>query len=264
MTNNRKPKHRLKNLSVNEVSLVDRGDNPAAHVVMFKRVEDDQILDKSSEQGAETVDIEELKKQLADKEAELQKSKEEKAALAEQLEKAAKAPKKDDEMTEDKKDKEETEKSFQKALNEQKEAFEKQLADVAKQAAESAEIAKKERELRIDMEYAQKAEEMFPNTPGTPEEKGAMLKSIDAMPEEIREFTLKSMKASDEAMKKNFESSGSLSAAPAEGSALQKLEKLAMDKAGTTDKNDSKYFKAYADVIATDEGKALYAKSRQE
>lgn len=139
------------------------------------------------------------------------------------------------------------------------EAVQKEMADLRKQAEEATAIAKAEREARIDMEFAKKAETEYPNVPGEPAMKGKLLKAIDAFDDDLKKFATETLKASNDAITKAFTEVGALSLEKAAGSPEAELNKMATEyqKANT----GMTFEKAYDAVAQTPAGAALYQKA---
>lgn len=119
--------------------------------------------------------------------------------------------------------------------------------------AQAQEIAKEEREKRIAKEFAEEAEKLWPNLPGTPMEKGALLQNIRSMPEDLQKShmeMLNSGNASNASLFKEYGAKGGESS-----TASEKLNKMAADHAAATGLTVAK---AYSAVIETPEGKKLY------
>jgi hypothetical protein len=119
--------------------------------------------------------------------------------------------------------------------------------------------AKAERAERVKKELEEEAEKLFPHLPGTPEEKGIMLKSIRSLPEAQQKTQIDMLKASDAAMAKSFKESGQDGTTDAD-SPTEKLNKMARDR--SAEKGIS-FEKAYTQVLETKEGADLYSKSVQ-
>ena len=136
--------HKLTEIKLDEVSLVDAGANPGAHIALFKRKGD-------------TMDIEELKKALETAEATAATLTKANADLTASLEKA---------------------KADAEAVK--KTADEAQATELKKR---DEEIAKLKGDL-VDAALAAEVEKKFPLTPGTTAEKVAKLKAVRGMSDE--------------------------------------------------------------------------------
>jgi hypothetical protein len=165
---------RLRKLTFNEVSLVDRGANPGAHVLLFKRDESpagngggDQTAGSppavsisgaagDGKTGESTMTDEEVKA-LQDQLATVQ------AALAQEQEKAKAAEAKVEETA-----------KLAKAEQTRIEKTEAELAALRKSHEEAVEKAE-------TMEFQKRAEADFPYTPGTAVEKGEALRAVHKM-----------------------------------------------------------------------------------
>lgn len=127
--------------------------------------------------------------------------------------------------------------------------------------AQNDELAKQAESAAIE----KRVNDEIPNLPGTVEERGAMLKAIDAMTDEsARDASMKALKASNDAMSpafKNFGHGGSSGGGTGNPSndGEQTLEELA--KVHQAKNTDLSYEQAYAAVIKTAEGRAAYNKS---
>ena len=126
--------------------------------------------------------------------------------------------------------------------------------------AKSNDAIRKENEaLRAEREHEaleKRVETELAHLPGDVAARVAMLKAVEAIPDEAqREAALNALKAQNEAMAKAFETHGH-GGQPQPGSpddGLDKLAKAHAEKHGVTPEV------AYAEVLKTDEGKALYA-----
>ena len=249
---------KLLDLSLDEVSLVDKGANPGALVTIYKRKESEMT-------------IEELQKRLEVLEAQTKVFKgmtpDQKAAY--------------DAMTPEEKvqfdamnAEEQTEKlksCVKKAADgaaEEKAAIEKKLADqteVLKKAetaleAAKTDIAKRDEEiakLKGEVETASliaRVQKEFPNMAGTEAEKAAMLKTIEATADEgVKKSLLANMKSAEELAKQASVQKGADKGGDADTSA--RLDALA--KRIATEKKIS-FEKAYLIAVDSEEGKPLY------
>lgn len=219
----------LKDLVLDEISLVDVPANPLASVPLFKRHTGDDMTDATNwEDVAKALEVEkaDLATQLADKDAkieELTKALEDNAAI----EKA-------DELIDF--DGEKIAKSLIPA------PVLKKLEEVQK-AQETLELHKR-------------AEEVLPNFKGTVEQRAKLLKSVGFDKELLELLT-----AADKLFSINFEEIGK---SDVEGSMLDPKDKLNnMAKAYAAEKGTT-FEKGYAEVVKTPEGKALYKETMKK
>jgi hypothetical protein len=119
-------------------------------------------------------------------------------------------------------------------------------------------VAKEEREIRLQKELEDRAKVMFPNLKGSTEDKAQLLKSIEELPEGIKEQQLSMLKAADAAMSKAFKEIGQ--GGTIQGDANQQLDALAKKY---SKEHDVSFAKAYTAVLETEEGRGLYAKTLQ-
>lgn len=112
----------------------------------------------------------------------------------------------------------------------------------------------------IQKQLEETAAGIWPNLPGSNREKGALLKSINGMPEETRVYAEQVMKTANEHMEALYKESGSDGEGAPE-SAVEKLNKMATKHA--TDNNMS-FAKAYDAITQTPEGSKLYAESLKQ
>lgn len=118
--------------------------------------------------------------------------------------------------------------------------------------------AKDAREKLEKADLEKEAAELFPNLPGTAEEKGAVLKSIRALPADQQEKQIQMLKAGDEAISKQMDEKGHGETGGDEATATHKLEKMAKEYA---EEHSVTFAKAYSVVMETPEGSALYEES---
>ena len=115
--------------------------------------------------------------------------------------------------------------------------------------------------LRVEREQEQlekRAATELPHLPGDIKTRAAMLKAIDGIEDDSqREAARNALKAQNEALAKAFETQGH-GGDPAPGSPDDQLDKLAKAHA---EKNGVSYQTAYADVLTSEEGRALYDKA---
>ena len=122
-------------------------------------------------------------------------------------------------------------------------------------ALEAAEIAKKEHEVeKADMALTKRAEEVLPHFDTTVAK--SLLKAFD------EEATImEALKAADAAFAASMEEFGKSDVDGEFASATDKLDALVKSYMDTNNLKKSEYAKAYAAVAKTDEGKALITKS---
>jgi hypothetical protein len=262
----------LVNLELEEVSLVDMGDDPLAKVALYKR----------SPEG-EHMDIEEVEKLDAVDETN----------ISEEAEKGYKEDMKSDKM-DDMEDEEEdmmeeggkkpTRKSWKaeaqafeeanKMLLEEIETYKAKVTELEAEAIEKAKpkedvievdgemiaksavptpILKKLEEMQKAVEteaLRKRAEEVLPNFKGTADERGKLLKSVGN-----DEGLLALLLAADAAFAGLFEEVGKTDAENDLKTANEKLKDLT--KAYQAEKGEKSFEKAYAAVVKTAQGRAL-------
>lgn len=267
---------RLKNVKLDEVSLVDRPADPNAQIVLHKRAEteddmtpeqkaryEEMIADGMDEKEARAacmtdetkkggldVDPTELAEKLEALEgqvADLTKRAEEAEAKVEELTKAADEAGFD--LTEGKLEKRaepemieiEGQMVIKSALPEAV------VVALEKRAAEIADLKKQAHEA----ELVKRANEVLPNLAGDALAKGKLLEMVD-------EKMLEVLKAADAAMTKAFEETGG---AGEEASASDRLNKMATDYAAA---HGVSFEVGFAEVTKVGEGLALYKASITE
>jgi len=130
------------------------------------------------------------------------------------------------------------------------------LVSMAKQNDEDRKIAKAAMERADTMEFEKRADDELGNLPGEKAAKVALLKAINGISDEaVRTSIGQLIKAGNDAMSAAFGSRGT--AASPVGDAEAQLDALA--KARAKEKGLT-FEKAYAEVLETNEGAALYAK----
>ena len=237
----------LKELEITEISLVDVPANEGAKVVLFKRDTNRRkqmsekktwfqaIAEKAGFSKEETEELEktipdnteeiaELKKQLEAKQGEAEEVTKLQARIDE-LEKVAKPEPKPEDIW----------KGVSTEVKEKFEAMEKSLEDSkgdTKKAQEEATEARKDTKVEKDArelaEFTKTAEKDYPNLPGTPEEKGRLLKSLSEKFEgKDLETALKMFKAGDEGVAKSLVTLGVDGII--EGGGLEKITKFAKE-----------------------------------
>lgn len=132
---------------------------------------------------------------------------------------------------------------------------------LAKQADDNARIAKKATEDLENASLQKRADEILKHHPGTVEERAAMLKAVESIPDEaVRKKSIEALKASDAALAKAFTRNGGNGGDAGEGGsdALSKLDTMAK---AYDEKNKVGYHKAYDAILQTTEGRELYAQT---
>lgn len=119
--------------------------------------------------------------------------------------------------------------------------------------AQEAEIRKAAEE-KAQTDLRKRAGELFPNLKGTVDERAALLKSLEAMPAEIQKGVMTSLKAADQAMAKAYGEEGKAPASDEMKDPEAALNKMVDEFAK---QNQMGFYKAYAAVVKTAEGKAL-------
>lgn len=274
----------LKNLQLEELSLVDRPANAQAMVSLFKRDNSEEVEKMTDEMEAkvkaymkekacgrdeamkalgykDTMKADEVEVDVeADIEADVEALKTEKAALANDVERL----RADNER-------------LQKALIEDgyvitAEAVEKKApaemievegemvakADIPApvlKALEAAEVAKKEHEIeKADIELTKKAEEVLPHFDVAVAK--SLLKSFSE-----EEAIMEALKAADAALASAMEEFGKSDVDGEFATSADKLDALVKRYMDENQLKKSEYAKAYAAVAKTDEGKSLINKS---
>ena len=104
-----------------------------------------------------------------------------------------------------------------------------------------------------------RADEELGFLPGTVQTRAAMLKAIEAIPdEEQRGLAMETLKSQNESMSHAFTAQGHLRQPQGDADPVEKLDTLAKEYSKT---NSVPYGKAYQEVLATAEGKHLYEQS---
>jgi hypothetical protein len=124
-------------------------------------------------------------------------------------------------------------------------------------------LAKAEQEKNELNEFAKQAQGMYPNLTGDPLKTAKVMKAIASMDKDTRETLSAMLKQGDEAivMSKAFDEIGSDGIPINDGSPIAKLNKLAEDKAKA---DNITFHKAYDDVLKTSEGQKLYTESLKQ
>jgi len=267
---------KLKNIVLDEVSLVDVGADPNAHVTIFKRgaMTDDEMqlkmqeyMDKGySKEEAKAMCMTETKKggldmdpqELADKleamegqVADLTKRAESAEAKVTDLEKAA------DEAGFDIAEGKLTKRADPEYIEVGGERVEKSAvpAPILKAMQEQAEALEVSKAKERDTELAKRGDEVLPHLAGTALEKGKLLEAVGE-----NEELLKSLKSADAAIAKAMEEIGS-NPLNDDASATFRLNKMANDYA---EENKVPFETAYSEVTKNGEGAKLMAESRTE
>ena len=258
----------LVNLELEEVSLVDMGDDPLAKVALYKRSPEGEHMDnETTEEAIEKVDETEKGYMKEEKKIEIEVDGED-----------------DEEDMMEEEGKKPTRKSWKaeaqafedvnKMLLEEIETYKAKVAEleaavVAKAApaeemlevegemiaksAIPAPILKKLEEMQkaVEVEVLRKrAEEVLPNFKGTADERGKLLKSVGT-----DESLLTLLKAADAAFAGVYQEVGKTDAENDLKTAAEKLKDLT--KAYQTEKNEKSFEKAYAAIVKTAQGRAL-------
>ena len=263
----------LVNLELEEVSLVDMGDDPLAKVALYKRSPEGEHMDNETTEEIQKVDEtnvtdttekgykEDMKP--ADKMDDMEDDEEE------MMEEEGKKP---------------TRKSWKaealafedvnKMLLEEIETYKNQVAQLEAKVVEKAKpqeemlefggemiaksaipapILKKLEEMQVVVEteaLRKRAEEVLPNFKGTADERGKLLKSVGT-----DEGLLALLMAADAAFAGIFQEVGKTDAANDLKTPTEKLNDLV--KGHQVEKGEKDFYKAYAAVIKTAQGRAL-------
>ncbi len=132
-----------------------------------------------------------------------------------------------------------------------------------KEVESANKLAKSERDKRQLADFMKQAELQYPNLPGDEKAKGEVMKALKDLPKETREALSTMLKSGNEAIESAqlFKEIGSGGTPVTEGSALSKLNKMAIEKAKSGDMTEAE---AYNAVLETPEGSALYQESLEE
>lgn len=270
----------LVNLELEEVSLVDMGDDPLAKVALYKRSPEGEHMDNETQ--------EEAIEKVADEEATNVTDATEKG-YKEDMKSADKMDDMEDDeddMMEDETEgnKKPTRKSWKaeaqafeevnKMLLEEIETYKAKINELEAEAIEKAKpqedmievegemiaksavpapILKKLEEMQkaVEVEALRKrAEEVLPNFKGTADERGKLLKSVGS-----DESLLALLKAADAAFAGVYQEVGKTDAENDLKSAAEKLKDLT--KAYQAEKGEKDFHKAYAAIVKTAQGRAL-------
>lgn len=269
---NSKRKFSLKNLRIEEISGVDRGANPGAHVLFFKRNPKEEPLDMDLKEITKRLEV--LEKSDTDKTAEITKLKADKDALEalakmsdaeKEFHKALPADKQASFLKADTAVRKAQMDEAKKAADDKKSAddkatdVQKALAPLEKQIADQNAEIKKLRDEKELSEFEKSFDKELPNFGGTADEKTELLKSLKAMPEEARKTLMGQLKKADDIKGQYFIEKGTSNrGADDPVNKLDSLAKAEQAKSGGT------YEAAYNKVLATDEGSKLYAASGKQ
>lgn len=260
----------LVNLELEEVSLVDMGDDPLAKVALYKRSPEGEHMDnETTEEAIEKVDETEKGYMKEEKKIEIEVDGEDDE---------------EDMMEDEMEGKKPTRKSWKaealafedvnKMLLEEIETYKAKVAEleaaVVTKAAPAEEMLEVEGEMiaksaipapilkkleemqkAVEVEALRKrAEEVLPNFKGTADERGKLLKSVGT-----DEGMLALLKAADAAFAGVYQEVGKTDAENDLKTAAEKLKDLT--KAYQTEKGEKSFEKAYAAIVKTAQGRAL-------
>lgn len=274
----KKPVRPLTLMEIDRVSLVDKGDNPTAHIMIHKRAEDEDEIDIQTEGEADSLAVETVK----GAQMELNQVVEKLTALGETVAKAEQRAARAEsivKLTVDERT------HFDKLAAADQDAFLAGDAEFRKQkieAAKPAPVQKTDVEIRLEKaeqrntelaERVRKAEDAaelatfvkrasveLPNLPGTDDEKGAMLRAVEKIADPAaREVALKALKAGNAAQESLTKSAGSGRAAAISDSAEAKIEAAASEIMRT-----EKVSKGQAWVLVPERHPELWAEYREE
>lgn len=258
----------LVNLELEEVSLVDMGDDPLAKVALYKRSPEGEHMDnETTEEAIEKVDETEKGYMKEEKKIEIEVDGED-----------------DEEDMMEEEGKKPTRKSWKaeaqafeevnKMLLEEIETYKAKVAEleaaVVTKAAPAEEMMEVEGEMiaksaipapilkkleemqkAVEVEALRKrAEEVLPNFKGTADERGKLLKSVGT-----DEGMLALLKAADAAFAGVYQEVGKTDAENDLKTAAEKLKDIT--KAYQTEKGEKSFEKAYAAIVKTAQGRAL-------
>lgn len=252
----------LTDMEIDEISLVDKGANPDAHITFFKRKGDTQMDENDIEKR-----LAELEQENAFYKGMANLSDAEKAYMDKMDDDAKKAFMS---MTSDERAKTMKKGDMKKMDNA---TIEKQLQDIEKRLAEKDDVIKslqegndalseqvtKMAEENETLKLQKRAETEFAGLSGTVEQKAKLLKALEGIEDEdVRKMAFENVKAkasANEALMTEVGKSGS-----DESDASTKLQKMAEKYA--QEKNITVQ-KAYSEVITTPEGTKLYKESKK-
>jgi len=274
--------HMLKNIMLDEISLVDVPANSEAKITLFKRgdtMKEEEMseaqkakmkeyMDKGyskedavkmcmgekTEKGGHNMDPEELAKKLEALEGQVEdltKRAEGAEAAKAELEKAA------DEAGFDVEEGKLTKRADPEYVEIDGEKVEKSAvpAPILKRIEDQQAEITKMREAQEEVELAKRGAAELPNLAGTDVAKGNLLKAVEA-----DEEVMKALKAADAALKKQMEEIG-VNPANDEASATFRLNKMANDYAS---EHNVPFESAFAEVTKSGEGADLMREARSE
>lgn len=257
-----------RNLQVDEVSLVDKGANPGAKVVLTKF--DNRVnIDPNPINGdPPAMTVEELQKALAAQKAEVEKTlgeitsvKAELTSVQADLSKAQEAKKMAEDELEKMKQKdckkppegeldEDMKKKLDPAVTKSFEAMQKRLEESEKLHKELAD--------KLELQSLEKqAEQAYPNIPGEPVQKAVLLRTVNSLPEVQKKYMEEVLTSANKALESRFTAIGNNTSEVLKGDANQQFDALVKNYAkehgvSEIDANEA--------VLKTAEGQALYAK----
>ena len=277
----------LVNLELEEVSLVDMGDDPLAKVALYKRSPEGEHMEEDVEKGISIeIEIKSPEEEMMEMQME---AKSEDDMMKAEMKPDSKDPMMDDEeemMDADKgnyndkpmrkswKAEAQAFEEVNKMLLEEIETYKAKINALEAEAIEKAKpkeemievegemiaksavpapILKKLEEMQkaVEVEALRKrAEEVLPNFKGTADERGKLLKSVGN-----DESLLALLKAADAAFAGVFQEVGKTDAENDLKTAAEKLKDLT--KAYQTEKGEKSFEKAYAAIVKTAQGRAL-------
>lgn len=275
--------HMLKNIMLDEISLVDVPANSEAKITLFKRGDTmkeeemseaqkakmKEMMDKGyskedamkmsvngekTEKGGHNMDPEELAKKLEALEGQVDDlTKRAEGAEAEKAELEKQAEEAGFEVEEGKL----TKRADPEYVEIDGEKVEKSAvpAPILKRIEDQQAEITKMREEREEVEFAKRGASELPNLAGTDVAKGKLLKAVEA-----DEEVMKALKAADAALKKQMEEIGA-SPLNDEASATFRLNKMANDYAS---EHKVPFESAFAEVTKAGDGAKLMAEARSE
>lgn len=241
-----KPKAKLTDVELKEVSFVGAGDNPEAHVVLLKEKKDENKEDMVMTKDDLQAKVDEVEKKLETTTSEKEEAVKEKEELAKQvdeltktLEELKKETETDDDVA-DTIDKEKLPESVKKILDEQEQIVKKQTEELAKLKDE-----------QLTKSFISKASGV--DKVGKSDEIGTILKEIHKYDADLAEKVFKVFEATHNRLEESglFKEQGS-----AEGNDVTVLDKIEQ-KAEELRKNDPKLTKEQAIVKAYTEDSEL-------
>ena len=271
----------LVNLELEEVSLVDMGDDPLAKVALYKRSPEGEHMDNETQEEAIEKASEEETTSVTDETEKGYMKEEKKIEIEVDGEDDEEDMMEEDDMGGMKKP---TRKSWKaeaqafeevnKMLLEEIETYKAKISELEAEAIEKAKpqeemievegemiaksavpapILKKLEEMQKAVEaeaLRKRAEEVLPNFKGTADERGKLLKSVGS-----DESLLALLKAADAAFAGVYQEVGKTDAENDLKTAAEKLKDLT--KAYQAEKGEKSFEKAYAAIVKTAQGRAL-------